>query len=893
MSADRARITYYPQRKYREIVSQQGRVLVEADSNEGQRIVTEETRREALDFVGACGTPDNGYAVVPLGTDFQITRGTMYVGGLRVTLEADAFYTKQSDWLDTDAIPPWGDGLWRSPASFQKTNLEATLVLREQEITAVEDPALRDVALGGPDSGARTRLLQRVVAVDTQSTTCAGAVAGAEKFWSGHGLVYDPATAELKPRARLQVTPVIDASAPSPCDPPSASGYLGADNQMIRVQVTALDKTTNAGTLLWSYYNAATLYRCTVQTASTLKLATRPVSAEYQPRSGQVVQVLSRAAALGEGAFAAALTGHFARLTVPYAPDTQAVTLPAAMPQPPYANGSSVYLRLWEDQVNFTVGTPVVLAGTGLQVTLTKSSVGPLHIGDYWCIAARPSTPNAVYPERFLTAPQPPDGPRLWACPLALLQGDGKQLTVLDDCRPPFENLVELTARKCACTVCVSPHAHLSGAPSLQMAIDQVIKTGGGTICLEAGAYALKEPLRIQKARSLRIVGKGRASELQADLTVLEVADSTDVGLESFSVVCRGSAKSEDSAVLLHSSTNLRVEHLEINVEKSGAAVGLSGALAGVLIRDNDVTAPVGIVNVGDPKVATGLMHLRVEDNRFVCGAIAVRLANGSVHQVTRIARNHVDNCGVAGFELTGATVPGFGVEIIGNVLQVVGDGIVAGVDGLRIVDNDLKSAGKERHGIRLTRGMTDESLDDAQVVGNRILGFAFGIGIAAKVQLGSVVIAHNQIANAQTGLLVEGSPVDSLTINDNQIKTIRDAAIHVESTKGRVAACGNQLEILDGSPGVMIRCRGGDCVYADNHSHHLKAPKEGVVLSAKTVIATSNRIVGKVPLLLETGSKAPLCTVLGNVTGAQIIVDGATLAPPSPFAPLNLQNVV
>ena len=74
MSADRARLTYFPPRKYREVISQQGRVLLDADSNEGQRIFTEETRREALDFVGPVGTPDDGYKVVSLGTDLQIRK---------------------------------------------------------------------------------------------------------------------------------------------------------------------------------------------------------------------------------------------------------------------------------------------------------------------------------------------------------------------------------------------------------------------------------------------------------------------------------------------------------------------------------------------------------------------------------------------------------------------------------------------------------------------------------------------------------------------------------------------------------------------------------------------------------------------------------------------------
>jgi|GEM_PF-7090634 len=502
MPADRARITYTPPRKYREVVSQQGRVLLEADHNEGQRISTEEVRQHALDFVGPCGTPDNGYAITPAaGFDFNIRPGTMYVGGLRNTLEQQITYGAQPDWLDTAEPQPWGDGLWRSPDALRGQNVHALLVLREQEITAVEDPALREVALGGPDTAARTRIIQRVVAADTRGTNCQAAAGDMGSFWSERGLLYNPNTAELLSRARLRVTLVTNPPSPSPCDPPSASGYLGADNQLIRLQVTAFDQGTGRGRLLWGYHNASTLFRCRALDPVTVELASRPVSAEFQPRAGQVVQLLLAAANLGEGAFAAALTGHTAKLAAPYAPDTRRVTLPGPMaavlqtqpgPRP-------LFLRLWEDEVDFDLNGPVTLAGTGLQVTVSRSGGGALHVGDYWSIAARPLTPNAVYPERYLAAAQPPDGPRMWACPLAVLRPGGTSFQVAD-CRVPFDNLPELTARRqgACCCLTVRPEQ----APQLQRLIDQAVQGAGGakvSVHLESGVYSLRRPIVLDK----------------------------------------------------------------------------------------------------------------------------------------------------------------------------------------------------------------------------------------------------------------------------------------------------------------------------------------------------------------------------------------------------------
>jgi hypothetical protein len=59
MTADIARITYDPRRKYRSVVAQQGRVTLEADSNEASAIASEALRLETIDVIGHAGTPDD------------------------------------------------------------------------------------------------------------------------------------------------------------------------------------------------------------------------------------------------------------------------------------------------------------------------------------------------------------------------------------------------------------------------------------------------------------------------------------------------------------------------------------------------------------------------------------------------------------------------------------------------------------------------------------------------------------------------------------------------------------------------------------------------------------------------------------------------------------------
>ena len=84
-------------------------------------------------------------------------------------------------------------------------------------------------------------------------------------------------------------------------------------------------------------------------------------------------------------------------------------------------------------------------------------------------------------------------------------------------------------------------------------------------------------------------------------------------------------------------------------------------------------------------------MNLQIEDNLFACEETGIRLDQVTVHQhMSRIAGNRFFGCANAGVIVTGATVPGFGIDVTGNDFVVRGDGIRAGLDGLRVENNDF-----------------------------------------------------------------------------------------------------------------------------------------------------------------------------------------------------------
>ena len=495
MGSDRARRSYDAGRMYRSVVSQQGRVTLEADANEAEEVRADESRAELVDIVGPTGAPDDGFRIAVPGTgagafDFAIGRGTLYVGGVRVHQDDEAatyLGQQQAEWIDYPA---------GAPAAYPTNTTPFTeavyLTVTEQEVSAVEDEALREVALGGPDTAARTRMIQRVHRVPVVASDCEGAFATLQKYVYAPRAAFDPATMRIDSTMRLRVDFVPAPGPADACQPTAQTGFLGPENQLIRVQVNG------AGTMLWGWDNASFLYRAELTDGRTLKLEGIPVDVYHRPRANQWVELLGTAVDLGGRARIAAHVG-VARQVDAYDPDERTVTLKAALPADfADTHPSPLFVRMWENQASFVPdgATPVELvasdgAGTGVRIF----ALGPAAVvGDYWMIGVRPSTPQAILPER-LSDYQPPDGPRRWVAPLAVISWHaGLKTADVIDCRPPFLDLVELTRRKSGCCdIAVAP------GEDIQKAIDS-LPPDGGSVCLKAGIHEIRAALRIDKS---------------------------------------------------------------------------------------------------------------------------------------------------------------------------------------------------------------------------------------------------------------------------------------------------------------------------------------------------------------------------------------------------------
>ncbi|HBX71035.1 MAG TPA: hypothetical protein DEH25_17080, partial [Chloroflexi bacterium] len=158
MKGDFTRNTYKKRKHYSRVLMQQGRVQVDADWNEQIDIDVHIDRTARRDIIGHCGgpqglapdgTPLAGFEITPQGGNLRISAGRYYVDGILVENETAHLFTAQPDFRSA-ALPT-------APGNYL-----IYLDVWERHLTALEDPEIREVALGGPDTATRARVLGQV-----------------------------------------------------------------------------------------------------------------------------------------------------------------------------------------------------------------------------------------------------------------------------------------------------------------------------------------------------------------------------------------------------------------------------------------------------------------------------------------------------------------------------------------------------------------------------------------------------------------------------------------------------------------------------------------------------------------------------------------------------------
>jgi hypothetical protein len=538
---------------YKSVRAQQGRVFVDDDYNENERLHGEDDRRARVDIIGPAGTPDSGFLITnPHLTgnkiDFDITAGTFYLGGLHLELDQNESFQVQSDWVQFS-----GGALPAPPNAgkrFDLVYLESWL----QPVSAVEDNELFEVALSGPDTSTRMRVMRRVrAATGTATGDCRVDWKTVIDGWAANNLGTMNNQNERVPNTKLKVEFEAGTDPADLCSPPVAGGYLGAENQAIRVQLT------DATHFTWGFDNAAPLYRVQVSNNGAgqrrvITMLTEPKDQAHWPLSGQVVELLPWSAVLANNEKLAERGGMLTRVDASFDPDTKVLTLANDVPnafgagwktRPDAAQLGTefFYLRVWNrgsdtvspPEIPFVTGTAVTLGQTGLKITISGADRQP---NDHWIIAARPESPNRVVPW-LLEAGRSPHGFRRFFAPLAVIEWSVNAGvvtgTVIHDCRETFPPLTRL--RGC-CTFTVGDGTTSFGIfTRIQDAIDH-LPAKGGEVCVLPGNY--EENVRIAGRRNITIKGCGTRSRVFSPAAqprpVIHVEESQNITIQSLLV---------------------------------------------------------------------------------------------------------------------------------------------------------------------------------------------------------------------------------------------------------------------------------------------------------------------------------------------------------------------
>ncbi len=593
MKGDFTRFTDDSRKQYTGVLKQQGRVDLDADWNEYVDIQKYLTATERKDVIGLCGVPldSNGFKiqVTSDGGNLTISPGRIYVDGiLCVNDRTDPVLLTEQEHLPGFDLPTVA-GVYL-----------AYIDVWERHITAIEDPEIKEVALGGPDTTTRIKTIWQVRLenvsnlVDPANPDCAPFC----PCW-----VPKDAVSAAKLSARVELAEESE----EPCVIPPGAGYRGPENRLYRVEIHKKGKAGDA-TFKWSRDNGSVVFPINNISVTKVTLERLGRDEVLTLRVGDWVEVLDDETELkGQ-------PGTLAQI----APDgideaERSITLSKDVSS--HKDEGHRKVRRWDhkdtpDTPLATDGAIKVVAGQwvtledGVQVSFEPGC--SFQTGDYWLIPARTQLGDILWPKTGDEPDfQPPHGIKHHYCGLALVRlaisgTQSREFELLSDCRPLFPPLTKVRPR--GCCVAVQP------GEDVQQAVDTVIAAGGGCVSLCRGLHQVDGPLLLRKARNLTICGESTATLLHLrgvdgdGRGGIVLSDCTRVSLEHMFVLGDGLPALIITRPELKRNRTISLRSLSLlNRSAPGDSTGLNCALRlahaeDVLIEDCRMAAQTGIV---------------------------------------------------------------------------------------------------------------------------------------------------------------------------------------------------------------------------------------------------------------------------------------------------------
>lgn len=548
MKADLTRDTFHPLKHYARVLTQQGRVQLDADMNEQAAILLHYLQTLAADLIGPAGGPANNYgfeitnlavSTPPGPLDFQIGFGNYYVNGLLCQADYTPIAIFQTGTTNVFQVLNWNSDFEQKtvpyyevfddsiestfapalvqitspnqpasqitiqslPAKFSSftnpklrriitylhqpdyafstqtgaisppplptngSSVQIYLDVWERAVTYAEDDSIREVALGGPDTAARSKLVWQVkyksAAADGECST----------------------PAPTPSRGWLQAMAKQSSPSTNPCIINPNASYSGPENQLYRVEInrsgTAGTVAGSSATFKWSRENGSVIYPIAEGGGTA---AVKVESLGRDDRFGLVEQNLVEVQ--DDRSVLLNLPGNL--LAVQSVNSTTMTVMLNGTPDPALGSDETLHplLRRW-DQTN---GDPAeggltldndncafiqegvwLTLEDGIQIRFqpadpappTANGVAPeanqYLTGDYWLIPARTATGDVEWPKvmnaqgipetdaqgNIMPVALPPHGITHYYAPLAIIEFGAGSL-IVTNCRKSFNPLTTL-----------------------------------------------------------------------------------------------------------------------------------------------------------------------------------------------------------------------------------------------------------------------------------------------------------------------------------------------------------------------------------------------------------------------------------------------------------------
>jgi hypothetical protein len=449
MKGDFSRDTFDPTKHYSRVLMQQGRVQLDADWNEQAAIQTHYLRALVRDLVGDHAGParDLGFTIDPDCTtdaglpDLGIGEGHYYVGGILCEADPDHTYFIQPHYLPTEPLP--------SPPYL------VYLDVWEHHITCLEDDHIREVALNGPDTATRTKVVWQVKVIDRcypqgEEEDLLFDALGAnevrsrvEQFWVSWVEHWQPA------HRGMMAAWTKKAGAErwrNPCNVPPDARYRG-DNRLYRVEIHEGGGDGEA-TFKWSRDNGSVVAELThVEGHDLVVRGIRDSERGFAP--GQWVEVLDERMELrnepGTMYKLGKVEGEILTVAERQIVGEEAKTLSETDTLSWEDTWQHPKVRRWDGAVQ-VIGKAIGQDADGADIRdldfqlengieIQFSEAATYRTGDYWQIPARTATGDVEWPhdENKQAIPQNPHGVLHHYAPLAIVyEDDGGDTQIIE-----------------------------------------------------------------------------------------------------------------------------------------------------------------------------------------------------------------------------------------------------------------------------------------------------------------------------------------------------------------------------------------------------------------------------------------------------------------------------